>query len=245
MCTLSWRHRPDGARGYNLLFNRDEQRCRENATAPALRNSNGVPYLSPQDGRAGGSWLLANRFGLCVGLLNHYAAKSKISPPEKPVSRGALTLSMADCRDVAEFHTRIGKLEPGGRYPPFLIFAVDAVSPLSLWRWDGVSLTETNPPGSRFLTTSSVQTEAVLAERERRRQELGADPDLAALRRLHLQHDPELPAHSIRMRRPDAQTVSYSEITVSPEGGVRFLYRPEPSEGLELLEENHSSIANA
>jgi hypothetical protein len=244
MCTLSWRHHPDGARGYDLLFNRDEQLSRESATAPALESANGIPYLSPKDGRAGGSWLLVNRFGTSSGLLNHYAAESKIADPEHTISRGALVLSMADCRDVAEFDARLAKLEPTGKYRPFLFFAIDPDSPLSLWRWDGDTLQKIAPPASRFMTTSSFQTEAVLAERQRHRQEFGSDPALTALRKLHLQHDPEQPAHSIRMRRPDAQTVSYSEIAVSSEGDVHFLYRPEPSQGLELLAEHHTSITS-
>lgn len=245
MCSVSWSHQGDEG-GYLLLFNRDEQRSRESARAPARGSLNKVDYLSPRDGRAGGSWLLANAFGLSIGLLNHYAADTPGrvgSAPEKIVSRGHLVLSLADCRDLADFDTRMRNLDAAGRYRPFLIFALALTAPASLWCWDGQKrLRQIPPPPSRFLTTSSHQTADVLAYRQRHRAALGAAPAPAALRALHHQHDFDRPAHSLRMRRPDAQTVSYSEIIAAPADGVRFLYRPEPGDGLERLAEHHSSL---
>ncbi len=243
MCTVSWSAAPGGAGGYRLLFNRDEQRTREAASAPAHSPGGGTAFLAPRDGQAGGSWLAVNELGVAVGLLNHYAAEAGGRPADGARSRGLLVLELASCPSVAGFDARVAAADATADYRPFLIFAIDPVSPLSLWRWDGGRLGRIAAPRSCFLTTSSFETEAVLAERQRHRDALGDTPGDAELRHLHEQHDPDRPAHSIRMRRPDAQTVSYSEIEVPGGGGeIHFLYRPEPDGGLGFLPPHESSL---
>ena len=232
MCTVSWT-RPSGE-GYRLFFNRDEQRAREPADPPAASRLGDIDFLAPRDGRAGGTWLVANARGLSVGLLNHYAADAAAADLIQPTSRGQLVLSFADCRDLGDFDARCKTLEPHGEYRPFLLFALAPGDDARLWTWDGVAWRRSPTPDDRLLTTSSFETRSVESARRGRRAELGDDPTPGALRELHAGHDPERPAHSIRMRRADAQTVSRSEVEVGG-GKVRFLYRPEPDAGLEEL----------
>lgn len=222
MCTLSWQTRGAGT-GYRLLFNRDEQKDREPAEPPAIDRRGGVRFIAPRDGRAGGTWILANDRGLCVALLNHYEADRPPVRPADPTSRGRLVLELATCEDVADVDRQLPARRRAGRYPPFLLFAADRRSG-TLWRWDGGRLERSAAPP--FLTTSSVRTAEVAAARRRAYEAAGGD--LAAL---HRQHDPADPAASIRMRRDDAQTVSRCEVEVSPES-VLFRYTPESRETL-------------
>lgn len=228
MCTLSWCHAP-GRRGYRLFFNRDEQKSREPADPPSPIERDGVRILTPRDGRAGGTWLLANAHGLSVALLNHYDADTPATRPENPTSRGQLVLKFGACRDVDTVRTLVPERQRAGRYPAFMLFALDADGATSLWRWDGSELLEIAVPEQRFLTTSSFESQAVSAAREAQRARFGDD-----LPGLHAQHDPAAGAHSVRMRRPDAQTVSRSEINVD-EAVVRFRYQPEAIDSLEEL----------
>ena len=226
MCTLSWRHAP-GRRGYHLFFNRDERKDREPADPPARSERDGVPFLAPRDPRAGGTWMLANAHGLTVALLNHYAADTPTTRPDKPTSRGQLVLEFAACQDVSALRALVPERQRAGRYPAFLLFAIDAEGETSLWRWDGKELLELNAPAHRFLTTSSYRSADVLAARAEVRVRFGDD-----LESLHAQHDPDNAPFSIRMRRPDSQTVSRNEVIVTPDS-VRFRYTPEVIDALD------------
>ena len=243
MCTLSWCHAP-GDSGYHLFFNRDERKTREAADPPALSEVGGVPIITPRDGRSGGTWLLANAHGLSVALLNHYQADTAARRPENPTSRGQLVLQFGACRDVAEFSALVPARQRTGRYPPFLLFAIDPSGAVALWRWDGEALVALDLPEDCFLTTSSFRPADVLATREAERAKLGAEPAPEALRALHSGHDLERPESSIRMRREDSQTVSLSEIAVR-DNTIRFRYRPEAADDMEELPVVDTSLTRA
>ncbi len=240
MCTLSWRFE---GRGYRVLFNRDEQKSREPATPPQRGEAGGIPFLAPRDGRAGGSWLAANARGLTVALLNYYDAAPAPPPPGRgpTASRGALVLALAGCADLAALRRGLPAAQRADRYAPFWLFGIAPGAAAALWSWDGMNLLEHETPGERFITTSSFATPEVLAARRRERAALGPDPGADALRALHRGHDPGRPAHSIRMRRPDAQTVSYSEVAAAA-GRVTFRYRPEPTGSLGELPETVAEL---
>ena len=234
MCTLSWRPLPrEEGKGYLLLFNRDEQKSREAAEPPRRLRSGDVEVLAPRDGRAGGTWVLATRCGFSVAILNHSDAAPSAPALENPSSRGRLVLSLGACRDLGAFRAQVPQRCAEGAYPPFLLFGIGPSAAVSLWRWDGRELGEIEPPANRFLTTSSYRSAEVIRYRQALRDALGADPGAEGLRGLHLQHDPERAALSIRMRRADTQTVSYSEIRVDPTE-VRFRYRPETIDDLRV-----------
>ena len=226
MCTLSWTRTSDRhAAGYHLFFNRDEQRTREAGTPPEAGVQNGVQYVAPRDGQAGGTWLLANEYMLSIGILNHYAAEASTPEIASPESRGSLVRSLADCRDVAAFDERMPTLDVRDKYQPFVLFAIGREGS-SFWRWDGRELEHMPTPADRFLTTSSVEAEAVTASRSAARAALGDEPTPTQLRELHGQHDPAQGAHSILMRRPDAMTVSRTEIAIHDDD-LRFDYTAE------------------
>lgn len=243
MCTLSWSAREAGS-GYYLLFNRDEQRDREEATNPALDHSGLRSFVAARDGRAGGTWLLANDRGVSIAILNHYAADINAPTIRKPESRGALVVSMAECDSTAGFRKRMTDLQPADRYRPFMLFSIDPELETSLWRWDGEQYGEVPVPDPAMISTSSFESAAVISHRLKLRAALGERPTFDQLRNLHEQHDDALPAHSIRMRRDDAKTVSLCELEIT-EHDACYRYRAEPESGLKFLEASETRLAFA
>src|SRR5258707_15575033 len=67
MCTATWIRTRDG---YELFFNRDELATRKPALPPAAREREGVRFLAPEDGDAGGTWIGVNERAIAVGLAN-------------------------------------------------------------------------------------------------------------------------------------------------------------------------------
>ena len=93
MCTLTYLL---NERGYELFFNRDEQRSRLLAEPPKLNKvnkSHGAIY--PIDPQGGGTWIAVNEQGLSLALLNNYQAPlSNNDNHNKSISRGQLILSL-------------------------------------------------------------------------------------------------------------------------------------------------------
>lgn len=225
---LSWVHNPSH-HSYHLFFNRDEQRNREPATPPEIDRSDPISFITARDGRAGGTWLLTNDRGLSIAILNHYDADAPAI--EHAESRGLLVTSLAQCQTINEFRDRLTTLKASGHYRPFLLIAISQNSDASLWRWDGKHCSEQPIPNPAFITTSSFQSEKVIRHRTQLRQKLPDPAQPNDLRKMHAHHDPALPTHSIRMRRPDAMTVSLCELHVTPDSAC-YRYHAESEDSL-------------
>lgn len=225
MCTVTWlRSRPGE---YALCFNRDERRARAPARPPRQQVRGGIRFIAPEDPEGGGTWLAVNEQGLAVGVLNFYEV-DHVWRAHQPVSRGHLVLAMADAPDVGEVTRRMRHLRAED-YHPFLLLALDPGGTTRLHRWDGRhvdvrDLGEDDLP----LTTSSFDTRTVLAHRSalfRRVRETAHGLTLEALERYHDSRDSRGGAYSVLMTRDDAQTVSFSRITVDPRR-IEFHYVP-------------------
>ncbi len=232
MCTLTWWQ--DDSR-YALFFNRDEQKTRLPAGPPEIQSRDGVLFIAPIDGARGGTWILANEHGLSLALLNFYAAAiDPASLPGKSPSRGHLVLSLSASRTPESVGPALAEqsLED---YWPFHLFAIAPGQAPRVWTWAGThSALRTDFSPSPPLTTSSVRTAEVCAARIGRYRDLiatGAGP-IDLHRTYHNLFEPGDPAVSVRMRRPDAQTLSYSEIQVDDDT-IRFTYRPETIDSCE------------
>ncbi len=233
MCTATWWRSPSDP-GYSVFFNRDELKTRKSASPPAIRTADGVEYLAPADGDFGGTWLLANAFGTTVGLLNHYDA-SLSGEVSDPLSRGLLVTALAGARDVAAVGTQLEGMELN-RYRSFLLFTLDVKGGFEVFVWDTIAL-ERMPDPPDILTTSSFDSARVIAKRTSRFHGFGAAPSPDDHLAFHDFHDTEDGPGSVRMRRDDAQTVSFSRIDVRfVDSTVEFLYRPEPVDALDVLE---------
>lgn len=237
MCTLSWRR---DANGYQVYFNRDEQRSRPKARLPKQFEHLGLKFLMPLDPVGKGSWIAVNEKGLSLYLLNHYQGQV----PEGPlISRGKLLRSLAHHTCIAKVSTVL-KETALERYAPFtlVVFAHSSSHSSSLTnansspnkgptprgplqqalQWDGHKLTVFNP--RPMITSSSVKFDEVSQKRQARfGQQLSTNLERQH-QDFHKHHDGGKNYSSVCMHRPDAKTVSFSQVWV--EGSrVSFQYK--------------------
>lgn len=207
MCTVTWIRE---AEGYQLFCNRDEKRTRKPASPPGIAIQNGVRFLAPLDGDFGGTWIATNEFGLTLCLLNGARAVAARS-------RGLLVLDLAHLESVASVvkHVRKSDLQP---YAPFTMAVLAPGACPVIIEWSGSRTTVAAPEGPHFLLTSSSFDGGGV--REKRREEYarltGAGCSAELLAAFHRSHGGPPSAHSVCMHRPDAETVSFSHIRVSP-----------------------------
>ncbi len=230
MCTVTWSHDEDG---YHLLCNRDEKRTRGVGSAPVQEVIDGVSVIAPRDADFGGSWIAVNEYGVTVTLLNGAnLSGSELRRPVRAIeSRGQLLLRLASARSVREVCERSARMEFEG-YAPFTIAAVEPCEPAAIVEWNGEECAIVLD-ADRYLPLSSSSYDAE-GVRDWRRKELdriakGGRLNHELLWAFHESHRGEsgagANAYSPCMHRDDAQTVSFSWITVTPDN-VRFFYAP-------------------
>ncbi|MER2491369.1 NRDE family protein [Catenovulum sediminis] len=228
MCTLTWFVKPDG---YQLFFNRDEQRSRVEAITPAFD-----PQLNaalPIDPQGTGTWIATAASGASWCLLNLYQYQqgadeyTNTKTNSAPRSRGKIIIdllnALADPRSIEEFKACIDLKQ----YAPFTLCyfppELDAVNPAVIaFCWDGSKLSSFNPTSP--LISSAVCLAQVLKQRELLYQTICVhglqhenrvqDKHQAHLA-FHRSHIPQKGMFSVCMHREDAKTVSLTEIEVS------------------------------
>jgi hypothetical protein len=215
MCTLSFL--PQGRWGYRLAMNRDESPLREPAERVQTRSGEGgVTVLYPEDGLAHGTWIAANSHGLTLALMNRATAPTAPAQADGAArrTRGEIILGLCEARDAGSAMVRARAIEPT-RYLGFELIALDPEGPLFCLRGDGLSLypRELAREPRQFVSTSIRYEEAV---RTRGEQFAAAVRDWdrpdQALRELHRAHLPEKGPLSVCMHRPDARSVSLTEV---------------------------------
>ncbi len=220
MCTVSWLH---SASGYELFCNRDERKTRPAAWPPRVRVLRGVKFIAPLDAQHGGSWLAVNQFGLALCLLNRYDAAPQ-PRPDGYISRGLLLTDLLDCADSSAVEKRLAKI-PLRSFQPFTLAVLQPRAAVRLCQWNGAIL-QFEVAAQLPLTSSSFDTQNVIAQRQAYFAQLQAAAggvNTALLRRFHHSHDPLAPAAAVCMHRADAQTVSFSHVSVTPQR-VEFRY---------------------
>lgn len=229
MCTVSWC--PEGD-GYTLCFNRDERLTRAPAQPPAAHQSNGIRYLAPLDGDFGGTWLGVNEFGLTLGLLNRYGVAGYRAPAE-PRSRGLLVLDLIAQPSAREALIGLERLDLS-RVQPFSLVAVDPGQPARVAAWDGTAITALTHRPAGLLLTSSSATEPEVAAARRATFAAAEQYTPDRLTELHRSHLPERGRRSICMHREEAETQSFSRITVGADR-ILLTHTPDaPCRGTEL-----------
>ena len=216
MCTLTYLLHDDG---YELFFNRDEQRARSLAISPQINAQKNAIY--PIDPQGRGTWIAVSKKGLSLALLNNYQAPLKQS--KNMISRGQLILSLLDLEgDIVEYLQRIDL----GCYQPFQLCVFPeglslANKKVMSVKWDGNRLfcTDTNLP----ITSSSVDFPEVLNKRTAQFIRLvdKHGPSVGQHKNYHLSTDVNGKS-SVNMSREDAQTVSISHVSVGD--NTRFHY---------------------
>jgi hypothetical protein len=225
MCTVSFL---PNARGFYLAMNRDEKLDRLTALVPAIVELGSRRAVLPRE-PTGGTWISANDAGVCLALINwHRVARE---PKHDVISRGEIVRALAGRSSGGEIADGVAKL-PLRKLRPFrLIAIVPSEKLVTEWRWNLQWLTVRNHEWQRQHWFSSGFDEG-RAELERRHICGAAHARQSAsglnwLRELHRSHEPARGPFSICMHRPDAATVSYTEVAVSGRRAT-MRYKPGP-----------------
>jgi hypothetical protein len=223
MCTISFVPK---LRGFYLAMNRDEKRERFRALAPTIIDLASRRVVFPRE-PTGGTWISANDAGVCLALINwHRIARE---PKHDVISRGEVVRELAGKSSADEIAYAVMKL-PLRKLCPFrLIAIVPSEKVVTEWRWNLEWLTMRSHQWQLEHWFSSGLDER-RAERERKRvcdaaKDRKSTRSLRWLRQLHRSHAPKRGPFSICMHRPDASTVSYTEVSVS---GWRATMRYKP-----------------
>lgn len=223
MCTVTFIARQNG---YALGMNRDENRLRAPGRAPAIERLSGCRALFPSE-NSGGTWIGINEHGITLALLNWYAVKNRVEG--KALSRGAVVRSLLSSASPEEMAAGLGNRQENDlrRVNPFRLIAVfPEEQTVQEWQWDRRRLEVVRHRWTTHAWFSSGHDEpgAQKARQhhfERVEERRGS---LDWLRALHASHQPEPGPYSFCMHRPDAATVSYTEIEVrAGEAALRYL----------------------
>jgi hypothetical protein len=216
MCTLTYLLTDIG---YELFFNRDEQRSRLVAIPPKLNQARNAIY--PVDPQGKGTWLAVNQQGLTMALLNYYQAPFNNNP--HIVSRGQLILSLLEIKEDLIEQLKAMNLS---MYQPFklCIFPDDLTNNnnnVHCFNWTGNELfsVDIDLP----ITSSSIDLDEVCKKRKRRFNSIidANTSSSSQLKNFHFSTE-IIGKYSVNMQRTDAQTVSISHIVVNHD--ISFKY---------------------
>ncbi len=237
MCTVTFLPR---RRGYLLGMNRDEKLTRPVANPPKFQSVGGRQALFPSE-PSGGTWIGVNDAGVTFALINWYAIKEKVSG--EATSRGEVVRHLLAAATETEAADFFGSLHLRATNPFRVIGAFPTPGTIIEWRWNlsGLSWRRHDwkagtwissgydEPGAQR-TRGAAFRKALLASTAGRRD---------WLRRLHQSHGSECGPYSHCMHRPDAATVSYTEVQVGPQIATLRYYAGTPCSTLELTENYH------
>lgn len=214
MCTVTLFPLREG--GVRIVCNRDELRSRALAMPTQLHVAGSMRYLAPLDPPSQGTWIGVNQAGIAMCLLNRNVGPKL---PSGTMSRGSVIPALMETRRVGEALAAFGQL------------ALQNVAPFRLLMTDGRLLADlVHAPGDRqplrltklnqplMFTSSSLGDEVVTECRgDLLRDWLARHEPTSLLQdRFHRHTWPDRSEHSVMMQRPEAQTVSVTEITLEP-----------------------------
>ena len=210
MCTLTFIPKPQG---YLLGMNRDERLTRERALVPVAITDSNLRVAYPREGRGGGTWIGSNSAGITFALLNQNAGPYARM---KERSRGGIIPALIGSSRFPDAMWHFQHTDLRGMMPFLLVGFFPAEQIISQCRWDGREL--------QFLRigwdvhhwfSSGVSDEMARKVRDITCHEAWRRRDAASaewLRGLHASHVPARGSFSICVHRPDAATVSYTEV---------------------------------
>ncbi len=209
MCTLSFVAK---ANGYLIGMNRDERLTRQVALPPQVTGAGTLEAVYPREDGSG-TWIASNTLGISFALLNRNPLAAGAS---KLRSRGEVIPALLESPGVREASAAMERMDLRGVLPFRLIGFFPREGMLTQWNWDAHKLQCFKLPWqARHWFSSGISDE--LAREVRgltcshawRHRNAGSED---WLRQLHASHAPALGSFSVCMHRPDAASVSYTEI---------------------------------
>jgi Transport and Golgi organisation 2 len=220
VCTVSFIAKK---RGYLLGMNRDEKRSRPKGLPPSEKTIDDRRVICPSE-PGGGTWISLNDSGVTLALINWYSVPLRV--PNNPISRGEIipftTAESPEVVDIAFSYL------PLPRTNAFRLIGIFPQSKQVLeWRWDLSRLVrKAHHWRSQQWISSGFDEPTAQNIRSQTFTEFLTQASAGTsswLRRLHASHTPERGPFSTCMHRPDAVTVSYTEISVTTrEASVRY-----------------------
>ncbi len=219
---LAEARRGEGLR-LRVSCNRDELLTRAPALPPRVWQAGSRCAVMPVDPESGGTWIGANDAGLVCALLNLHDG----SPTARAtVSRGTIVPALLRCENVVSAVDRVRSLQVD-RYRPFRLLLIGRGELAECWTGGaGLAHRHESIQGPIMRTSSGLGDTLVAAPRHalfRQFVERASDP-VAAADLFHLHRWRGREALSVRMRRPDARTVSHTTVEVRGDS-VRVTYR--------------------
>ena len=210
MCTFSFVPTKDG---YYAAMNRDERWTRSAALSPSTFRTGGLLAVYPFE-EGGGTWIACNQRGVTLALLNWNLSASQTLIKQR--SRGTLIPQLIWKSSLDKVTRTLGQLSFDGLLPFRIVGIFQGDQQICEWRWNGVSLAALCFPWNRWHWFSS-GTSDEMAERIRGEvcRVAWQEPDAGSLpwlRTLHSSHGLTAGPFSVCAHRPEAGTVSYSEI---------------------------------
>jgi hypothetical protein len=181
-----------------------------------------VRFLAPIDGDFGGTWIAVNELGLSLALLNRGLG----SPAQ--LSRGLLVMNLIGAPTLPDVTERFAASDLSD-FAAFTLLGLAPGRPAVLFNWNGREPTFIADADEYMpLVSSSVDSAGCAAQRRSALESIRAkSPQLhpGALLAFHRSHSPAPSAHSVCMHRDDAQTVSFTWVTVDG-AGANMYYSP-------------------
>lgn len=232
MCTVSIVRPGDPGAGdgaglqWRLVCNRDEQRARPAALAPAVGTVGRHRLASPIDPVGPGTWVAASSAGLGFALLNGRGD----ADDQGAWSRGRIIPLLAGASSLDDVDRYLGRLR-NLRTRPFTLLVIGQGGVLEVVSDGRCLLSSARWNDARVMrTSSSVDPDGVSDWRRREFDRRVPRPDVAAQDAFHEAPDAGVPARGVLMSRPDACTVSITIIELWP-SHLRLAYRPRPGGG--------------
>ena len=212
MCTVTFVPR---RRGYLLGMNRDEKLTRPLALPPSLHGVGRRQALFPTE-PTGGTWIGVNDARVSFALVNWYEINEQVKGTA--TSRGEVVRQLLATTNTTEAKQRLADLPLRATNPFRLLGVFPEPGVIFEWRWNLSELTSHRHDWTAAPWISSGHDESG-AQRDRGAVFRKALADSTAgsrgwLRRLHQSHGAECGPYSHCMHRPDAATVSYTEVEV-------------------------------
>ncbi|HQR05277.1 MAG TPA: NRDE family protein [Gemmatales bacterium] len=201
-----------------LVCNRDEQRSRALALPPRHYSVGGVDYLAPLDPDSGGTWIAVNQTGLLCVLLN----RTPVIDSERTNNRRSRGSIIPSLQSANSIDTAIGAMRclKTSVFAPFRLVMTDGYEIAELLNANNRLIVLQYPLVNPLMFTSSGLGDHLVDPLRRNLFQLMLDTKAfpeAQQNAFHRHRWVEHPELSVLMDRPDAATVSVTEVALTPQ----------------------------